>query len=38
MKEVFKYIISDFWERDFSDLIERDLQVPLNSRKIITIV
>jgi hypothetical protein len=38
MKEIIKSIIKDFHENPLQDLIERKLSVPLNSKKIITII
>ncbi|MGD8778213.1 MAG: ATP-binding protein [Ignavibacteria bacterium] len=38
MKEKFKIIISDFIERELPDVINRTLEIPLESKKIITLV
>ncbi|MHB8337923.1 MAG: ATP-binding protein [Ignavibacteriaceae bacterium] len=38
MKEIIKSIIKDFHESPLQELIERKLSVPLNSKKIITVI
>lgn len=38
MKEVFKKLIVDFVEKEISDIIERDINIPLISKKIISII
>lgn len=38
MKDILKAIIVDFVERDLPVVIERDIEIPLNSGKIISIV
>ncbi|MCB9211117.1 MAG: ATP-binding protein [Ignavibacteriales bacterium] len=38
MKEIFKIIISDFLEKEMPEIIEREIKVPLNSNKIISLI
>jgi predicted AAA+ superfamily ATPase len=38
MKEIFKQLIIDSQERTFSNIIKRDIEIPLDSRKIISLV
>lgn len=38
MKEIFKVIITDFLEKDMPTIVEREIQIPLDSKKIITLV
>jgi hypothetical protein len=38
MKNVFKQIIADFHENEVKSVKKRDLQVPLHSGKIISII
>lgn len=37
-KDIFKRLITDFHERDLSDVIDRYISIPLNVQKIISIV
>ncbi len=37
-KEVFKHLIVDFQNRDLSNIHPRDIEIPLNSNKIITLI
>lgn len=36
-KEIFKILIQEFQESNFPEVIDRDIQVPLHSKKIITV-
>ncbi|MFW6308343.1 MAG: ATP-binding protein, partial [Campylobacterales bacterium] len=38
MKEVFKRLITDFIERDIEKIVPRDLNIPLQSKKIISLI
>ncbi len=38
MKEVFKKLIIDFQERDFPNILARKFKIPLDSRKIVSLV
>lgn len=38
MKEIFKQLIVDFQERDCHHIIKRDIEIPLDSQKIISLV
>ncbi len=38
MKEIFKIIISDFLEKEMPEIIEREIKIPLNSNKIISLI
>lgn len=38
MKEIFKVIITDFLEKEMPTIVEREIQIPLDSKKIITLV
>lgn len=38
MKEIFKIIISDFLETEMPKLVDREIGIPLNSKKIISLV
>ncbi len=38
MKEIFKKLIIDFHQRDFTNIVERTYQIPLNTKKIISLL
>jgi len=38
MKETFKILITDFIEKNLDNVYERDLTVPLNSKKIVSVI
>jgi predicted AAA+ superfamily ATPase len=38
MKEVFKKIITDFHERQIQSMVPRDIHIPLDSEKIVTLI
>jgi predicted AAA+ superfamily ATPase len=38
MKDVFKRLITDFIEKNITGIISRDYQIPLNSKKIISLI
>ncbi len=38
MKEIFKKLIIDSQEREFGELVEREYKIPLNTRKIVSLI
>lgn len=38
MKDIFKTLISDFLEKEMPEIIEREIDIPLNSKKIISLI